>query len=218
MKGYLFFFSVMLLLSYFVYYFTMPNYRMFMFFPVIGLILWARFVSNLKLSSLNRGYLDCLMVIMLLFNFSTCFFEGNTNANRWKTLFSLQNPQERTPVKYSPFFDKEAPAWEFIDNHLQPDEPLGYVGYHDSWVFPYFDNRLKRKIYHLKGMRGYLLKEFQNKKRLVLTDGLLQQLKQKKIRFLHINPQGWHYKRPKATIIDDNRAVAVTPHLFYINW
>ncbi|MCP5050661.1 MAG: hypothetical protein GY940_26090, partial [bacterium] len=219
--GFILSFSIILLMSYFVYYYTQANYRLFMFFPVFGMILWAFLTKALNFSKYSLRFLDFLILVMLLFNLSTCFFEGNMNGAKWKTLFTIDNPLERTSIKYSTFFNGKFEAWKFIDSYISPEEPIGYIGYHDSWVFPYFDNQLKRKIHHLPAIPGFRQVEISpDTNRIEFSPTFLKELQHRNIHFIHINPQGIRHfnKSTKYRIIDNNRFQRVTKGLYYYKW
>jgi hypothetical protein len=221
MVGFILIFSLVLLSSYFFYYFTSANYRMFMFFPVFGLILWAFLFTILDLPKYYARIIDFLILIMILFNISVCFFEGNMDKNRWKTLFTINNPLERTSIKYSPFFNKKAETWEFIDKYMIPREPLGYMGHYDSWVFPYYDNQLERRIHHLPSIPGFRLTNINRDTRLLeFNPRFVENLRSRHIHFIHINPHGARHrkKHKKNIIIKDERVFPVTKDLYYFKW
>lgn len=219
--GFILIYSLVLLASYFFYYYTAANYRMFIFFPVFGIILWAFLFANHNFPDYYSKVIDFLILIMILFNISVCFFEGNMDNNRWKTLFTVNNTLERTPVKYSPFFNKKADAWEFIDKYMTTREPLGYMGHYDSWVFPYYDNQLKRKVYHLRSIPGFQLKRVNRETQCLEFNPLfMENLRRRNIRFIHINPQGARHRRKhlKDVIINDEQVFRVTADLYYFKW
>ncbi|MCP5048329.1 MAG: hypothetical protein GY940_14250 [bacterium] len=217
--GFIFIFPVVLLLSYFFYYYTPANYRLFMFFPVFGIILWTYLTQSLRLPNYSLRFIDGLIVVMLLFNITTCFFEGNMDKNRWKTLFTIDNPLDRTPVKYSTFFKEGAEAWQYIDNYLPDGEPVGYMGHYDSWVFPYFDNRLERKIFYLPALPGFRpVSVNRDTHRLQFNPTFVEHLKRNRIHYIHLNPQGVHYTQAKRFTIEDERVYPVTENLYYFKW
>jgi len=190
--GYMLFFSVILLLSYFVYYYSEASYRLYAFFPIIGIILWAFLYSKLNLRPFTRRYFDIILIVMILFNLFAAAFDGNVDNVRWKTALTIENLQDRTPIKYSSLFNNHDDAdWDFIDRYIPPDEPIGYTGNFDSWVFPYFDNGMKRKIYYLPSLNGFntIINQY-GQKELDFNPGFCESLKHYKIRFIHINPQG----------------------------
>jgi hypothetical protein len=219
--GFILIFSLVLLCSYFFYYFTSANYRMFMFFPVFGLVLWAFLFTIFDFPKYYARVIDFLILIMILFNISVCFFEGDMDNNRWKTLFTINNPLERTSIKYSPFFNKKAESWEFIDKYMAPGEPIGYTGHYDSWVFPYYDNRLERRIYHLPSIPGFQLINIDRKtRRLGFNAKFVENLQDRRIHFIHINPHGARRRKKyiKNIIIKDERVFQVTKDLYYFKW
>lgn len=219
--GFILIFSLVLLFSYYFYYFTSANYRIFMFFPVFGLILWAFLFTIIDLPTYYARIIDFLILIMILFNISVCFFEGNMDKNRWKTLFTINNPLERTSIKYSPFFNKKAETWEFIDKYMIPQDSLGYMGHYDSWVFPYYDNQLERRIHHLPSIPGFQLTNINwNTQRLEFNPVFVENLLRRHIHFIHINPHGARHlkKYKKNIIIDDERVYQVTKDLYYFKW
>jgi hypothetical protein len=214
--GFTWMFSVLLLLSYFVYYYTAANYRLFMFFPVAGIILWAFILAKFRL---NRGYLkiiDVLILAMIVFNGAACLFEGNIYPDRWKTILTAANPQDRTAIKYSHFLG--GGDWKFIDRFIPPGEPIAYMGYHDSWVFPYFDNRLRRRIYHMKSLPGFRRTKINGHTiHIQFTGRLKKSLRQRHIRFIHINIRGAasRHVKLKKVIIDDKDIYRISKYLYY---
>ncbi|UCH95895.1 MAG: hypothetical protein JSV88_03355 [Candidatus Aminicenantes bacterium] len=221
MAGFILIFSIVLLLSYFFYYYSAANYRLFMFFPVFGLIFWAVVTTTFDFPKFSLRIIDGLILVMILFNISTCFFEGNMHEDRWKTLFTIDNPLERTSVKYSHFFKTGAETWEFIDQYMAPGEPLGYMGHLDSWVFPYYDNQLRRRVHYLRSMPGFRLVRIDRKRnRLQFNPRFVESLKRNHIHFIHINPHGARHLRKikKAIVIDDERVFRVTKDFYYFKW
>jgi hypothetical protein len=219
--GFIFIFSMVLLGTYFFYYYTSANYRLFMFFPVFGLMLWAFLWEKLAPAKYYRRFIDLLLIGMVLFNISVTFFEGNTDKNRWKTLLTMDNPLDRTSIKYSPFFDSKKEDWIFIDNYIPPEEPIGYLAHIDSWIFPYFDYRMKRKIYHLRSLEGFRLVGWKRKiDRLEFNPIFRESLKQRGIHYIHINPLGARQleKLLNRIIIDDTDVIRVTGNLYYFKW
>jgi hypothetical protein len=219
--GFIFIFSVVLLGTYFFYYYTSANYRLFMFFPVFGMMLWAFLWGKLDPPKYCRRFIDLLLIGMVLFNISVTFFEGNTDKNRWKTLLTMDNPLDRTSIKYSPFFDSKREDWIFIDNYIPPEEPIGYLAHMDSWIFPYFDYRMKREIYHLRSLEGFRLVESEGKNdRLEFNPIFRESLKQRGIHFIHINPYGARHLKKlfNRIFIDDTDVIRVTGNLYYFKW
>lgn len=220
-SGFIFIFSVVLLGSYFFYYFSSVNYRMFMFFPVFGIILWAFILWKPDLKTSHPYYkkaIDVLIVVMILFNMAACVYEGNMDRDRWKTLLTVNHPLDRTPNKYSTYLTGE--AWQFIDTYIAPQEPIGYIGHKDSWVFPYFDNQLKRKVYHLPALPGFKLKRMKdesNKKKLKFTPLFKKSLRQRGIHFIHINLERYRHRRDrgKDIFIEDDDVRRVSKNLYY---
>lgn len=100
---------------------------------------------------------------------------------------------------------------------------MGYLGHFDSWVSPYFDNGMKRRIYHLSSLAGFsLVQRNERKSQLILTPLFKESLKQRKIHFLHINPQGvrnrLELKKRKSIFIEDAEVCRVTANLYYFKW
>ncbi|MCP4215464.1 MAG: hypothetical protein GY765_12490 [bacterium] len=208
-------FSGLLLGSYFIYYFTPYNYRMFLFFPVFGIILWAFILSRLQLKKYVSYYLDVLMVIMILFNMAVCGFEGNLRASGWKAGFTMENGNARTGTVYSPLLKGE--DWRYIDNCLPPGEVIGYYGCGDSWVFPYFDIGMTRKARYLGALPGFAVKKGAEGTRVLeFPLEFKESLKQENIRYIHINPQGCT-SREKITIAEsDPNIKPIVPNLYYV--
>ncbi len=218
-SGFLIFYAFLLLLTYFTYYFSHANYRMFMFFPVIGLILWAFFVQRLELRKPFRIYIDLLLVGMLVFNTAACLFEGNLDIYPLKTLLTTQDPLERTSAKFTPLL--KGPDWRFIDTHLSPGDPIGYLGHYDSWISPYYDNRMIRPVYHLRRFPGFSLRPVKgNRLQLHFPPSFKRQLKKKRIHYIHVNPQGirMNSEDSRQIVIKCPNVVQVTTNLYYFKW
>jgi hypothetical protein len=235
MAAFLLIFPVLLLLSYFVYYFTLYNYRLFMFFPVFGIILWAFIRKEIKGAAppANKGniYLDILILGMMVFNMLACYYPGhiyretygwNTKFTvkssmdemnaKWKIIFTTAHPSDRTMVKYFPYISSRAPNhWQYIDSHVPPGEPIGYVGEVDSWILPYFDNRLERRIYHLRSLPGFKLTG-ENNDTIEFSRRFKDSLKRKNIHYIHIN------LRKDRLFIKDKDVVPINWRLFYYDW
>lgn len=213
--GYLYLFSVLLMLSYFLYYFSPYNYRLLFFFPVFGLVLWAFLLSRIKPGRGVSILLDLLLLVMISFNMVTCMFEGVGNPVRWKTMLTMSRAPDRTTARYSHHLI--ADDWDFIDRYLDPGEPIGYVGGRDAPVYPYFDTRMKRKIYNLHSMPGYRRVHRRNGGPVLrFTQPLLHRLRELGIRFIHINPRGV-YPWQKVTIEkNDTNVSELTKNLYYL--
>lgn len=220
--GYFFIFPVVLLLTYFCYYYSRANYRLFIFFPVFGIILWAFWVAKWDFHRFYLRCFDVLMIGMVLFNMSVTLFEGNNDVHRWKTILTLDNPQERTSAKFSPLVKGE--EWKYIDIYIRSEEPIGYLGHLDSWIFLYFDNKFERRIFHLRSLEGFCLTEVDDARgkwsRLELNTVFKKSLRQRNIHYLHLNPHGARHRK-KDTLpvyIDDKDVFRVTGNLYYVKW
>ncbi|MCP5103068.1 MAG: hypothetical protein GY950_06810, partial [bacterium] len=164
-------------------------------------------------------YIDALISVMLLFNMAVCVYEGNIAPHRLKNLFSISNHLDRTPIKYSPYLKRT--GWQFIDTHIAPSEPVAYLGHYDSWIFPYYDNRLTRKIYHLPTLEGFRLVRKKNKKmKLLFTPAFKESLKQRGIHYIHLNLERYRHRRDKGRdiLIEDTDVCRVSPNLFYLKF
>lgn len=231
MTGYTALFSMLLLLSYFAYYYTSFNYRLFMFFPVLGLVLWAALMKEMTPSAKHLVYLDVLLAVMLLFNMMTNHYPGHVYREtfdwktrfkvksstdempqKWKTLFTTDHAPDRTPLKYFPYITRGVPNhWGFIDDYIPTDEPIGYMGEPDSWILPYFDNEAERRIHYLPSLAGFKLTGKKNNK-IELSLRFKESLKQRNIHFIHINVK----KNPP--VIKDGDVITVSRYLYYYDW
>ncbi len=218
--GFVFLYSVALLLTYFFYYFSKVNYRLFMFFPVFGIMLWAFLITKWDMPKIYLKFIDGLILVMILFNMTAVLFEGNSETKRWQDILTMDNPVERTAIKYSPFFNR-GEDWLFIDKYIQPGEPIGYMAHTDSWIFPYFDNRMERRIYHLRSLKGFRLIVIDKKNdRLEFNPDFKESLKERKIHYIHLNAQGVRNRREysKHIVIDDKEVYPVRDNLYYFKW
>ena len=224
MMGFLLLFAVLLLAVYFTIYFSWANYRSFIFFAVIGIILWSFTAEKQGMKRYHLVCLDCLMVVMIVFNGAVCFFEGNMWARQWKTLLTLDNPANRTSVKYASLIraSKDSKTWDYIDNFMAAAQPIGYLAGSAAWTFPYFDNRAKRRIYYIKSLPGFAAVPGQKNgtgySLLEFTPGFKTSLILRGIHFLHINNHG--IPRSRKIVIPGDRTdiVKVTGSLYYVKW
>jgi len=217
--GFIFILSALMLASYYVYYYSRANYRLFMFFPVFGIILWAFVSRKLDLQTYYLKVIDVLIIVMVLFNMAACFYEGNPDGRRWKTLFTLDDPLERTAIKYSHFLQPD--EWKFLDRYTLPGEPVGYFGRANLSAFAYFDNRMKRKIHYLQPLGGFTLAAAgRHRQRLVLTPKFMARLKERNIHYIHIHTRKIRTGDTKESriFIDDPRVIKVTGDLYYFKW
>lgn len=153
---------------------------------------------------------------MILFNMTAMLFEGNSETRKWQDMLTITNPVDRTTIKYSPFF--KGNDWLFIDKYIPSSEPIGFMAHTDSWIFPYFDNRMERRIYHLRSLKGFRLIAIDKKNDLLeFNDVFKESLKQRKIHYIHFNAQGVRNRREynKHIIIDDKEVYPITDNLFY---
>ncbi len=218
MRGYIFFFPLLLLCSYFIYYYSSFGYRLFMFFPVFALILAAVLMEQYCPPGRRRFlvlYLDILFLAMILFNGVACYYDGYTNPSRWKTLFTMDNSPNRTSIAYAPIL--EGKDWRFINDYLPPRARIAFHGGKDSWVFPYFDHRLKRTIYYLGHMPGFkLTKNPGGGFTFHLTGKLKNHLRKRRIHFLHFNPQGVVKHRRITRVKSAGGLYKLTKNLYYL--
>jgi hypothetical protein len=220
--GFLIIFAILLLLSYFFLYFSWANYRSFMFFAVTGLMLWAFIQSRWIEQPYYRGFVDLLLLVMVLFSAAACFFEGNLYPERLKTVVTAA-PQERTTVKYANLvwnWPGPGKSWEIIDRHIAPAEPVGFSGGGDAWTFPYFDNRLKRKVYYIDYLPGFDVKKQEKGntvyRMLQFNRDFRASLKQRGIHYIHFSTQGTSHSH-RLFIAENTRGVVkITPHLYYV--
>lgn len=195
-------FSVLLLLSYFLYYYDLFNHRLFIFVPVIGIILWAFLLthSGLDVKRPFSRYLDFLIAAMIIFNMTACFYPGyGGSTGNWKILFSIKNAPDRTTIKYFQYLHGNIPGqWAIIDRYISPHEPIGYFGDKYSWIFQYYDNKMTRRIYNLGSFPGYRFSG-ERENRLEFSPEFKTALKERNIRFIHIN-----YRKKKVIIKDED--------------
>lgn len=223
--GFLLIFSLLLICIYFLSYFSWANYRSFLFLAIIGLVLWAYIQSRWLNKKYYRVYLDIMIVAMVLFNGLVCFFEGNQYPDRWKTAVTIDDPSQRTVIKYANLlktWSGPGESWKFIDNLISPGEAIGYSGGDDAWTFPYFDNRLKRKLYFLTSLPGFQIKKqikgTTTYRMLQFNKDFRVSLKQRGIHYIHFSTQGTTHSK-KLFIAEDTRGVVkITPNLYYVKW
>jgi hypothetical protein len=146
-----------------------------------------------------------------------CNFEGNSNPSNWKTLFTMTNSVNRTSIQYSPLL--KGKDWGFIDKYIEPDQAIAFYGGSDSMIFPYFDNRMKRRIYYLRSLPGFRMRRDDNgNKVLRFTRKLKKNLKKRHIHFIHINSRGC-YKWERVYVDDaDHHVLKISKNLYYLKW
>lgn len=222
--GFLWLFSILLLGIYFCFYFSWANYRSFIFFGVIGIIAWAFILEKINLKSYLKIYLDVLIGIMILFNGMTCFYEGNMSSTGWKTLFTLDNEMDRTSIKYSTLLNggKSKENWNFIDRYIPVEQPIGYSSGAAAFVFPYFDNGMKRKIYYLNSLPGFsqvqVEKNGTSYNMLQFNGDFIESLKQRGIHFIHLNREATPVKARLYISKECENIYKMAPFLYYIKW
>jgi hypothetical protein len=216
--GFLTLASFSLLLSYFIYYYSASNYRLFTFFPLLGLVLWGPWAERIAARTGRRRLLDALVLLMVLWNGLVCLCEGNMNWRGWKTTLTVADPLQRTPAKFSLLLTDK--AWQFLDRYAAPQEPIAYAGHYDSPVFPYFDNQLRRPIFHLPALPGFQLERTGPRQvRLLLTPQLIDSLRRRSIHFIHLNAYGAHHLTSESDriAVDDPHVIRLTRDLYFFD-
>jgi hypothetical protein len=148
---------------------------------------------------------------------AACAFEGSSDYQAWKTFFTMDGGTARTSIRYSPLLKGE--DWQYIDRYISPGEAVAYAGGRDSWVFPYFDNRMIRKVYNLRTMPGFrTVPDRKGRNVLRFTPALKENLERLRVRYIHINPQG-NYPYEKIYIAaNDKNVVKIANNLYYFKW
>jgi hypothetical protein len=221
--GFLTAFGLMLLLAYFIIYFTWANYRSFLFFAVIGLMLWAYFQEKWQFKPYQHKFVDLLIVVMVVFNITACFFEGNLSGEQWKTTLTMENHYQRNTINYASLVNQNpgpGNSWNYIDQFIPPDQAIGFSGGTDAWTFPYYDNKLQRRIYFIDRLPGFRVKREKRNdtvyRRLIVTDKFLKALKERDIRYIHLSTQGTTH-RDKLYIPFNHPAFRyISSHLYYV--
>lgn len=219
--GFLIIFSVFLLLGYFFIYFSWANYRNFIFFGVTGIMLWAFLAQKVLVKKHLIYFIDLLLVGMVVFNGIVCYYEGNMQPQQWKTVLTAADPAERTTIRFATFTNRPGmKGWRFIGRHLAPGEPIGFSGGEDTMTFPYFDNRLQRRVYYINHLPGFRVKKEKREggvyRMLVLTKKFKESLKERGIRFIHLSRFGTPH-RFKLFIAKDTPGVTrVAGTLYYV--
>jgi hypothetical protein len=222
--GFILIFSLLLLSVYFCVYFSWANYRSFIFFGVIGMISWAFILEKMAIPGYYLRYIDVLILLMILFNTVTCFFEGNMSARGWKTLLTIHNPVDRTSIKYSSLIkkNKDRETWEFIDRYIAPEQAIAYSAAGAAWTFPYFDNQLGRRIYYLNNLPGFMVEHREKNgithKVLKFTPDFKAGLKQRGIRFIHLSTPGTPHKYKIFMPESRDDIYKITPNFYYFKW
>lgn len=222
--GFLVLFSVFLLLAYFVVYYSWANYRVFIFFGVIGIIAWAFLLEKLNIGKYYSKYLDVLIVVMILFNGAACFTGDNMTPNRWKTVFSMNDPSERTSIKFASRVknNKGRESWEYIDKYIEPGQHIGFSGGSAAWTFPYYDYHLKRRIYFIQNLPGFTTMTEENgessKRILEFTSDFKMSLKQRGIHYIHFSTLGTSRRLKVFMPENADNVYNVTDNLYYYDW
>jgi hypothetical protein len=217
--GFIFIFSTVLLASYFLFYYSRANYRLFMFFPVFGIVLWSFVAGKMNFQPFYLKFIHLFILVMVLFNMVTSLYEGNVSGSSWKTLFTIQYPLERTPTRFSHFLSED--EWQYLDIFTEPDEPVGYFGKHNLLIYPYYDNHMQRNVYYLPSLGSIKLIPDKNlRKRAILTPELKENLEQRRIHYIHILSRKKKGNKSGAgnTYIRDSDIIRVTGDLYYYKW
>ena len=146
------------------------------------------------------------------------------SSRQWKTLLTIDNPADRTTIKYSFLIkkNKDRESWDFIDQYTKPEQHIGFSGGEAAWTFPYFDHQLKRRIYFLNNLPGFRLepREINGKiyQMLKFTPDFKASLKQRGIRFIHLSTRAAP-RRLKIFMPEGiDNIYKVTDKLYYYEW
>ena len=104
-------------------------------------------ISLLRFNKFQKKYFNFLIIIMIMFSMSTCYYTEFTTPSFFQLFYKDLKIEEKTSARYSIFLNH---TWKYIDQYIPAEEPIAYIAGSDSFIFPYFDNKMKRKIFFLK--------------------------------------------------------------------
>lgn len=210
----IFWFSTVLLLMYFLYYYSHFNYRLFGFFAVSGLILWS-YLSDRFIKKGSFKTVSGLMVVgMIIYNMLVCFPGHLHEADKWKSSVKMNRYRELRTSDVSSLLKGQ--EWQYINEYIGAKEGIAYWGGRNSWVLPYYEYP-GRKVVWIKKYEDLKVQLRDGRKVLQLNDGLLKWLKSEGISYLHINDQGcWDFEMlvPEKT----DKLLHVAQGLYYIKY
>ncbi len=206
-----FWFSSILLLSYFTYYFSPYNYRLFSFMPVAGLILWGYIYDRFITARFLDIFTGTMVVVMVLFNIVTCWTGGSGGSIEWKHV--LLKSMETKDVVKSPEISSllKGEVWQYINEHVGENEGVAYWGGPDSWLLPYYAG--KRPVMYLGTIPYADIRIRNGKRELYINEELIRYFRVNRISYIHNNSQGGN---SSLKIIPCEALVTVMPGLYYI--
>lgn len=148
--------AVILLLTYFLFYHSNNNYRLFSFLPMI-MIAYAAVIFHwlgLYKNKLASGVINLAMLASIAWNFYHILPPNYTNTLALKEFITLNAPQ-RISAQYTRWFNIRPSMYKLLGD-LPVEEPIAYVSKHgknfpwevpdDTWSYLYYDRNWKRRI------------------------------------------------------------------------
>lgn len=209
--------SGILLGIYFTQYFTLYNYRLFIFVPVMLLIISIAFLSKLS-AGVQRLLLILIPIGMLYTLVMTIYPDYHVEPLRVYRDLLEHYPHSRTAVRFDYASDKfkNDASWLFIDQFIPESEPIVYitqnegVGYDDNVIVPYYGQDLSRRIYWGGNVTA---------SKLVTPSGyptasLLPYMTTHGIHYIHNNTV--FYYKPVEFHFEETPLIQLTPRLWYL--
>lgn len=209
--------SLALLGIYFTQYYTLYNYRLFIFVSVTFII-----VSISYLSKQSRAVQKLLYILipagMLYTMIMTIYPDYHVEPVRVYRDLIRHYPSSRTAVRFdyaSDKFKRDA-SWLFIDQNIPESEPILYitqnkgVGYDDNVLVPYFGRDLSRRTY----WGGNITSSELITQGGFPTESLIPFMRKHEIHYLHNNTV--FYYEPVELKLEGTPFIRLTQRLYYL--
>lgn len=217
---FLFLLPLLIVFNTFLYYSSRFSYRMYIFWPAFGVILWAALVQRINFSRGILRLLEIVLAAIVLFSGITSFWEGESRPQQWKSLFTMNEPSSRTMTEFSSLLD--APDFHFLSDCASSDEPVAFTGGVDTWIFPLYDHHLRRRLIFLNTLDGFAVGSEPGNpygaRILDFSPKLRDNLRKRGVRLIYLPRQGCNSWEIVKFRENERDIIQITENLFYFQF
>ncbi|XDD51555.1 hypothetical protein AB3N59_07420 [Leptospira sp. WS92.C1] len=168
---------------YFTFYLTPWNYRLFQLTSIFGILFGMTLIARLRF---KKKLVFAFTIFILGFNFFTTLFADYSEPFRMKDFVMNFESNERSVMNY--YNQMGSGSWAFLNQYVPEEEPIAYVASFDTWIYPYFGTKFKRKIHYIEPKNYKVIDG-----KILFGKELLDSLKKRGVRFFHLKKDNFTY-------------------------
>jgi hypothetical protein len=196
-------YAIALQSAYFSFYNSPWNYRLFIIFSAISVLVGVYSFTRLQI---HQNLIYFIVLIFGAFTFVSTSISEYTAPKRMRDYITKLNFNERSTLGYYKNLNQE--PWIYLSEYLEKDEPIAFIALRDAWIYPYFNSSWNRKIYFITEDK-FTIKD----KKIKIDEKEVEALRKNKIRFLHIREENLDQV---TLVIDGDRFLKVSEGIYLL--